>query len=96
LFVCLFTMNTSGDSFEPEPSSTGEKDTMVKWSIGNTRYEIYIPVLNCYKLGYIVQHCMLVKRRINQEVGNVVNHYRLYVSVFGTTSWQTILSMQRI
>jgi hypothetical protein len=75
-------MNTSGGSFELEPISTGERDTTVKWSIGNTKYKIHIPVLNRYELGNIVHHCMLVKHKINQEVGTVKNRYRSYVSVF--------------
>jgi hypothetical protein len=86
-------MNTSGDSFELEPLSTGERDTTVKWSVGNTKYEIHIPVLNRYELGHIVHHCMLVKHKINQEVGTVNNRYRSYVSVFPRTLSLALVSI---
>jgi hypothetical protein len=78
-------MNTSGDSFELEPVSSGEKDTMVKWSVGNTKYEIPIPVLKQYELGHIVNHCMLVKHKIKQDVGNANNGYLLFIRVFPRT-----------
>jgi hypothetical protein len=79
LFVSVTTMNTSGDSFELEPVSSGEKDTTVKWSVGNTKYEIPIPVLKQYELGHIVNHCMLVKHKIKQD------RYLLFIRVFPRT-----------
>jgi hypothetical protein len=87
------TMNTSGDSFELEPVSSGEKDTTVKCSVGNTKYEIHIPVLKQYELGHIVNHCMLVKHKIKQEVGNANNWYLSFIRVFPRTLSLALVSI---
>jgi hypothetical protein len=54
--------------------------------VGQDKYEIHITVLTRTDLGQLVQHCLLVMHKINQEVGSDARvRYLSYLAVFPRT-----------
>jgi hypothetical protein len=52
-----------------KPTTTSHVET-IKWSHGNSKYEIYVPVLEDLELMVLVPHCLDVKAKIEQVVSN--------------------------
>lgn len=59
--------------FPFETKSVKEYSESVKWQIGNSRYEIHVPLLESIELKDLVPHCMSVRSKIESAV-SVVNH----------------------
>ena len=50
------------------PSTDDAIHETIKWSIGNSRYEIHIPILTSYETTDILPHCLLVKSKVEAVV----------------------------
>jgi hypothetical protein len=40
----------------------------IKWSHGNSKYEIYVPILEDLELKLLLPHCLDVKAKVEQVV----------------------------
>jgi hypothetical protein len=79
-------MNMSGNNFELELAPSRDCETTIKWKVGQDKYEIHVAVLTRTDLRQLVQYCLLVMHKINQEVGSDARvHYLLYLTTVSTT-----------
>lgn len=77
------------------------KQEAVKWSIGNSRYEIYTTTLEDIDVGALISHCLAVKYKIRQAVTTPAHFEQSLFRVFPRTLsnvlrpiWDVIVSDQ--
>jgi hypothetical protein len=80
-----------------EKSKIKEHAETIKWSRGNTKYEIYIPVLEDLELMFLLPHCLDAKEKIEQVVSDLHLGSALFqvfpptISTVLKTIWVTII-----
>ena len=56
-----------------KPSQDDIHQEAIKWSIGDSGYEIYITILDDFGLEQLLPHCLSIINKINAIVGTEVD-----------------------
>ena len=82
-----------------EPSQDDIRQEAIKWSIGNSRYEIYTIILKQFDVDQLLPHCWSVISKINSIVGTenhkVQSMYRVFPRTLSTVLlnvWKRIIA----
>ena len=70
------------------PFSTASLDAYpesIKWSRGNSKYEIYLTTLKSTELQHLVPHCLNFRTKVLAAVGNANHQATSLFDVFGRT-----------
>ena len=79
------------------PLDRGDKER-IKWSVGHSRYEISVPILQTYENSMIVEHCVEVMDKVRRNVSTnnhrVPSLYEVFprtLSVSFETTWNLLV-----
>ena len=87
--------NNSSFSFTPTKEQT--KSEPIKWTINNTKYEVYLPTLQTFELSDIVSHGVTLRNKVMTTVGTAAHRglslYEVYsrsLSPVLLTDWEQL------